>query len=308
MKQYIDIQRVREQDEIVDNNLILPKNTGAFKRGDIISITEKIDGANASVRYDEAKGVLRGFSRKNELSAENPLRGFLEYVQKLDKTPFARYPHYIFFGEWLVKHSVIYDRENYDKWYLFSVYNEDTNSWMPQEFVKAFAEEYGFPYVKELYAGEFISWEHCRQFANQPSYGEQQEGIVIKNQTALSEGREPHVLKYVNPQFQEIKLENRRKHVEDPYRVKEREQAAEYMRLIVTEARVMKIFHKLVDEGILPEKIQKQHLQLIYKNLPKRVYEDCEKEEPEIVQKADKYAGKLCTNITINIFRKKMGV
>ena len=308
MKQYIDIQRVREQDEIVDNNLTLPKNTGAFQAGDIISITEKIDGANASVRYDEAKGVLRGFSRKNELSAENPLRGFWNYVQKLDKTPFARYPHYIFFGEWLVKHTVIYERDNYDKWYLFSVYNEDTNGWMPQEFVKAFAEEYGFPYVKELYSGKFISWEHCRQFANQPSYGEQQEGIVIKNQTALSEGRGPHVLKYVNPKFQEIKLENRGKRVEDPDKVKEREQAVEYMRLIVTEARVMKIFHKLVDEGILPEKIQKEHLQLIYKNLPKCVYEDCVKEEPEIVQKADKYAGKLCTNITIDIFRKKMGV
>lgn len=96
--------------------------------------------------------------------------------------------------------------------------------------------------------------------------------------------------------------------MEDPHKVKEREQAAEYMRLIVTEARVMKIFHKLVDEGILPRKIQKEHLQLIYKNLPKCVYEDCVKEEPEIVQKADKYAGKLCTNITIDIFRKKMGV
>ncbi len=33
MKQYIDIQRVREQDEIVDNNLTLPKNTGAFQAG-----------------------------------------------------------------------------------------------------------------------------------------------------------------------------------------------------------------------------------------------------------------------------------
>ena len=107
MKKYIDIQVVRERETVLED-ITLPVNTGAFQVGDIISITEKMDGANASIRYDEKEDVLRAFSRNNELSKDQNLRGFWEYVQKMDKEPFARYPHYIFFGEWLVKHTVIY--------------------------------------------------------------------------------------------------------------------------------------------------------------------------------------------------------
>jgi len=64
------------------------------------------------------------------------------------------------------------------------------------------------------------------------------------------------------------------------------DEAERYVRTIVTEARVRKIVNKLVDEGIMPEKIERKDLQIIYKNLPKRIYEDCLKEEPEIIQKA----------------------
>ena len=42
MKHYIEIQRLRTQDVVVDDTLTLEKNTDAFIQGDIISITEKI--------------------------------------------------------------------------------------------------------------------------------------------------------------------------------------------------------------------------------------------------------------------------
>lgn len=79
MKKYIDIQVVRERETVLDD-ITLPVNTGAFQVGDIISITEKMDGANASIRYDEKEDVLRAFSRNNELSKDQNLRGFWEYV------------------------------------------------------------------------------------------------------------------------------------------------------------------------------------------------------------------------------------
>lgn len=307
MKKYIDIQVVREIETVLDD-ITLPVNTGAFQVGDIISITEKMDGANASIRYDEKEDVLRAFSRNNELSKDQNLRGFWEYVQKMDKEPFARYPHYIFFGEWLVKHTVIYEKDNYDKFYLFSIFDGDADQWLPQDSVKSIADECGIPYVHELYYGKFISWDHCKQFANDPAYGNKQEGIVIKNQTALSEGREPHVLKYVNPEFYEIKVDNRRQNMrkrDDSLKKADMDEAERYIRMIVTEARVRKIINKLVDEGIMPEKIERKDLQIIYKNLPKRIYEDCLKEEPEIIQKAGNYAGKMCMKVGIEIFRKK---
>ena len=136
MKHYIEIQRLRTEDVVIDDNLTLEKNTQAFLNGDIISITEKIDGANASIFYDKHLQKLRCFSSRNELDFSNQLRGFYSYVQGLDSSIFAEYPNYIFFGEWLVSHTVIYDEENYNKWYLFSVYDSKTQSWLEQEFVK----------------------------------------------------------------------------------------------------------------------------------------------------------------------------
>ena len=41
MKHYIEIQRLRTQDVVVDDTLTLEKNTDAFIQEDIISITEK---------------------------------------------------------------------------------------------------------------------------------------------------------------------------------------------------------------------------------------------------------------------------
>ena len=139
MKHYIEIQRLRTQDVVVDDTLTLEKNTDAFIQGDIISITEKIDGANSSIYYDKKLDRLRCFSSKNELDFSNQLRGFLTYVESLDKEPFIKYPNYIFFGEWLVSHTVIYDDSNYNKWYLFSVYDTVSGRWLSQDFVKKFA-------------------------------------------------------------------------------------------------------------------------------------------------------------------------
>ena len=127
---------------VVDDTLTLEKNTDAFIQGDIISITEKIDGANSSIYYDKKLDRLRCFSSKNELDFSNQLRGFLTYVESLDKEPFIKYSNYIFFGEWLVSHTVIYDDSNYNKWYLFSVYDTVSGRWLSQDFVKKFAEKF----------------------------------------------------------------------------------------------------------------------------------------------------------------------
>jgi hypothetical protein len=40
-------------------------------------------------------------------------------------------------------------------------------------------------------------------------------------------------------------------------------------------------------------------MKTISKILPKRVYEDCTKEEPEIVQAVGEYGGKVCSQLTM---------
>lgn len=308
MKHYIEIQRVREEDVIVDGTVTMPKNTDAFRAGDIVSITEKIDGANASICYDAETKGLKCFSSKNELTFANQLRGFFPYVQSLDVTPFQTYADYIFFGEWLVSHTVRYEEDTYNHWYLFSVYDTKTTRWLPQSFVKEFAEKYHFPYVHELYYGPFISWEHVYSFANSPAYGTQQEGVVIKNQTALEEERGPHILKYVNPSFKETQKSNRKAKQEDPNKLKEKAKAEEIMRMIVTEARVRKLFHKLIDEGVLPEQLQPKDMKLVAMNLPKAVYEDLVKEEFETLKLAGEHGGNLCNRLTMQIIKQVLGM
>ena len=107
----------------------------------------------------------------------------------MDKEPFARYPHYIFFGEWLVKHTVIYEKDNYDKFYLFSIFDGDADQWLPQDSVKSIADECDIPYVHELYYGKFISWDHCKQFANDPAYGKKQTWMRQKDMLERSSPR-----------------------------------------------------------------------------------------------------------------------
>lgn len=58
MKHYIEIQRLRTQDVVVDDTLTLEKNTDAFIQGDIISITEKIDGSHRILLKNLLKNMI----------------------------------------------------------------------------------------------------------------------------------------------------------------------------------------------------------------------------------------------------------
>lgn len=58
----MDIKRIVQENEMHKN-----KNTWAFEPGDHIVIQIKIDGSNASVRYDPETGKLAAFSRKQQI-------------------------------------------------------------------------------------------------------------------------------------------------------------------------------------------------------------------------------------------------
>ena len=67
-------------------------------------------------------------------------------------------------------------------------------------------------------------------------------------------------------------------------------------------ARVVKILHKLVDEGVLPDNWGAESMPIVAKNLTKAVFEDCLKEEPETVAKVDNF-GKIANGIAMRIAR-----
>ena len=50
----------------------------------------------------------------------------------------------------------------------------------------------------------------------------------------------------------------------------------------------------MIDENILPAKIEPSDMRIVAQNLPKRIYEDCVKEEKESVMACGEYFGKMC--------------
>lgn len=294
MKHYIDIQAIIEKDTELKQS-----NARAFEVGDIIQITEKVDGSNASVQKEN--GNLLAFSRKQPLDEFNNLDGFFQYVQTLNPADFDE--RYIVFGEWLRKNKIIYNEENMHKWYVFDIFDAVDEKWMTQDFVRKFCADHNLTYVNVLYEGEFISWEHCRTFMNSPHYGERQEGIVVKNQTKINDPntRTPFYLKIVNDSFKETMKERPQKSQEQ---LDEEARLRALAETIVTERRVEKAIFRLRDDGVFPDKFAPEDMKMVARNLPKAVYDDCVKEEKETVDAIGASFGKLCGSITMNYARK----
>jgi hypothetical protein len=313
-KKFIDIENLREHDEVIGQkedgtDIIRKSNAGTFVVGDTIQITTKIDGANASIAWDETTKKLEIFSRTNLLNTSNSLRGFYDYIktQIEPRTDWSEYKDLVFFGEWCVGHSIkSYNKDWFNKWRVYDVWNKERGKYLDQTSVKALCNIIGLEYIEELYYGPFISWDHCRSFLHKSTaYGPDQEGIVVKNQAALfrSENRFPVYLKIVNESFKETMKVKQPKEI-DPEVEAARKKAIELANSIVTEARVKKILLKLIDEGLIPENLTPKDMGLVMKNLPKRVYEDVLKEELETVKAIGENASKIISTTVAQIARK----
>jgi len=299
---FMDIFRVKEEDS--EFGLA---NVAGFEVGDHIIVQEKVDGANSSFAYNVEEKKLDIFSPNKKLDENNTFNGFWDWAQTLDAEKFAKYPNYKFYGEWLVQHTISYKWDAYKKFYFYDVWDKETEKYLPQSEVKRLAEELGLNYVKTFYDGPFISWDHCRSFAGRSDIAEELgEGVVIKNQSKLNNPDEttPFVLKIVTERFSEIKRENHRIKIEDPQKTEARAKSKAIVDQIVTENRIRKDLYKMIDEGILPEKLRPQDMTTVAQNLPNRIIKDCIKEEPEMVMKAGKYFNRLCGKVSMELAKK----
>lgn len=290
MKKYVDIERLKD------------KYAMAFTSGEHITITEKIDGANASIAVDE-NGNLIAFSRRNQLTPENDLQGFYEYVQSLDSFMISCVlgARYIFFGEWLVKHTIRYPEDKMKQFYVFDIWDNKTEQYLPWEEVKQRAEFCGLKMIPVFYDGPFISWEHVYSFVGKTEMGGEPtgEGIVVKSQDRLDNkfSGTPAYVKIVAKEFSEVHQSKPQKNV-DPEKIAAKQAAQELAETIVTERRVQKTIEKFIEDNIIPEDWDEKNLGIIAKNLPRAIYNDCIKEEPETVDKIEDF-GKICASIAM---------
>lgn len=295
MKKYKDIERLKD------------KYAPAFKAGEHITITEKIDGANASIVVNE-DGTLTACSRRNELNQSNTLQGFYDFVQTLDASivSAALTSRYILFGEWLVKHTIRYPEDKMKQFYVFDVYDTETEQYMPWDFTKQIAEFIGLKTVPLFYDGPFISWEHIYSFVGKTEMGGEPtgEGVVIKSQDRLDNkfSGTPEYVKIVAKEFSEVHQSKPQKEI-DPAKVAAKQAAEDLAATIVTARRVEKSIQKLVEDGIVPEDWDEKSLGVIAKHLPRAVYNDCVKEEPETVAQIENF-GKICGSLTMKLARE----
>ena len=318
---FVDIDYIREEDLVIGKkedgtDAIRPKNTGAFEVGDIIQISTKIDGANASIAWDETTGKLEIFSRTNLLDGPGALRGFYDYIKTevepkflkhLDDDEITNLKNYVIFGEWCVSHTVQYNKDWYNKWRVYDIWDKTLGRYLCQQGIQNICHKLGLEYIEELYFGPFISWDHCRSFMGKSkAYGPAQEGIVIKNQSKLFgvETNGPVYIKIVDEKFKESQHSKKEKKPLDPEAEAAKAEAAKLAASIVTEARVRKLILKLVDEGLVPAELQPKDMGAVMKQLPKRCFADCLKEEPETVKQLGKFAGKLIAAETAKQARK----
>lgn len=257
-----------------------------LKVGDYITITEKIDGANASftLDMDNILGVS-SYSRNNILTPEKDLRGFYGWVEKnvvsiKDKLN----PNFRYFGEWLVSHKIKYPDTALNKFYLFSIWDEVSGTYVHDDVVQSEAKRLGLTTVPYLYKGAFISIEHLMSFVGKSMIipeGEGGEGIVIKNIDYKDKGGNQVFVKIVREGFSEIKTKK-------PHSPMPLTKEDEVVVMLLTPARVEKMLHKLVDEGVLTEDFDIEDMGTILKNINVRLIEDIYKEEMDMLEGLDK--------------------
>lgn len=280
IKKYTDIVRLGHKSTF-----------GVLEVGDLITITEKIDGANASFILNELNEV-DCFSRNNQVTQDNTLRGYYGWVKENIKSALLN-PKYRYYGEWCVSHKIQYKPEYYQNFYLFNVYDEEIGEYLTDNIMRSEAERLGIKTVQLLYEGEYISFEHLLSFVGQSEMAiNAGEGIVVKNVNYKDKYGNQVFVKLVSDEFRETQ---KQKAPKDPNRALSVEQ--EFINMTVTKARVDKLLHKLVDEGVLEENFGIEDMGLILKNLGSRVYEDVIKEESD----------SLPENYEVQILRKAIG-
>ena len=280
------------------------------------SVEEKLDGSNASFTYDADAKKVRAFSRNQELTEENHLNGFYQYVQYLVKDfndlQIVALSDYLIFGEWLTKHTVTYKDELYDNFYAFDVFDKINGNYINHDIrLNIFAllklkTTQEFAVLKsEVLATLDVSDQQILLEEIKKSVGKSDltlapdtgEGIVIKSLGVRSPDHDPSY-KIVTDRFRETKG------------VKQQKPTGLQPHLVdyaITEARMKKMIFKKLDEQVLTEEdLSLQNFSKVMGAIAKDFQDDIlEEEMDEIVKQIRKRIGKQLPNLLRPFLQEK---
>ena len=296
IKKFTKVQRYGKSDTL-----------DVLKQGDIISITEKIDGANASFRIDETNDLgISCYSRNNPLNEHDTLSGFYNWVvDNILPIKEQLNPNYIYFGEWLVKHKVVYKEEYYKNFYLFSIYDIDKEEYIDELLMRKEANRLKLKTVECFYYGEFRDYEHLKTFigkSNMTEIANTGEGIVVKNVSYRDRFGKQMFVKLVTDKFAEVQKQKKPKNPCDEVVILTKQ--------VVTKPRIEKILFKLIDESKIKQDYTIEDMGAILKLLTPIVYEDVMEEESEMFinyekEKVKRTIGKVVPAIVKEVLKEQ---
>lgn len=247
-------------------------------------VQEKLDGSNAS--FTTENGELVCFSRRKKLNENETLNGFYNWVHEnmTDKLDLSILEGIIIFGEWLVKHKVNYKEECYNNFYVFDVYDKDSETYLPYSEVISLSETLGLKTVKTLMIIEpsfYLNKLNPQEIQDlvgksdmtvKPNTGE---GIVIKYLDGKSEHDD--YFKLVSKEFKEFSRKKMKSEV------RSNDSVADYA---ITKSRMEKMIFRAIEENRLSEDdLELENFGLIMKQVSQNFVDDIMEEEKENMMK-----------------------
>lgn len=144
-----------------------------------VIVQEKVDGANCSIFWLDDK--VRCGTKSRMLPEDESFRGLQEAVNANAKLAdfLKANPHLILYGEWLVRHTLVYPETAYGKVYLFDIYDTEAKVWQPQEVVEGLASQLDLMYP-HVFATGTMTEEQIKEFVGKSNIAPAGEGVVLK--------------------------------------------------------------------------------------------------------------------------------
>lgn len=152
------------------------------------NVFPKIDGTNASFWWDAEKHCLACGSRNRHLSLDDDNQGFMAWAvgQKSIVDVARENPGLVFYGEWLVPHTIkTYRDDAWRKLYVFDVFDRATGDFMHFDAYSELLQSAGVEFVPCIGVGQNPTYEVLCGWRDRNTYLLQDgagagEGIVVK--------------------------------------------------------------------------------------------------------------------------------
>ena len=156
-----------------------------------VHVFPKIDGTNGSVWFNEDKREILCASRNRVLATGDDNQGFSAWFYDDDQINVRdlcyHNPAWIFYGEWLVKHTIgDYREDAWRRFYIFDVYDRETGRYLSYDEYALVLSQAGVDYIPPACTVADPSEDQLIDMLEHNFYLMQDgkgagEGIVIKN-------------------------------------------------------------------------------------------------------------------------------